>query len=157
MSAIKVSTVIDAPPTEVWPVVADIPSHVEWMRDAVAIRFLSPTTTGVGTTFDCDVKLGPIGLTDRMEITEWVEPEVIGVRHVGVVRGTGQFTVRPVGVLHTEFTWSEQLTFPWWMGGPIGALIAAPVLRAVWRRNLRSLKAIVEARADANRKRERDG
>jgi hypothetical protein len=31
------------------------------------------------------------------------------------------------------------------MGGPVGALAAKPVLRAIWRRNLRRLKVIVEA------------
>lgn len=149
MSAIRVSTVIDAPPPVVWAVVADIGAHVEWMHDAVAIRFTSPTERGVGTTFDCDTRIGPFALTDRMEITEWVEGEAISVRHVGVVRGTGRFTLRPVGVHHTEFTWSEQLTFPWWMAGPLGARVSAPVLLAVWRRNLRALKAIVEARAAA--------
>jgi len=149
VSAIEVSTVIDAPPPVVWRVVEDVGSHVDWMHDAVAIRFTSPTERGVGTTFDCDTKIGPFALTDRMEITEWVDGETIGVRHVGVMRGEGRFTLRPVGVHHTQFTWAEQLTFPWWMGGPLGALVSAPVLRAVWRRNLRALKAIVEARAGA--------
>jgi hypothetical protein len=30
------------------------------------------------------------------------------------------------------------------MGGPIGGLLGGPVLRLVWRRNLRTLKRLVE-------------
>ena len=45
----------------------------------------------------------------------------------------------------TRFTWNERLRFPWWLGGAVGARLAKPVLRAIWRRNLRRLKAIVEA------------
>ena len=47
----------------------------------------------------------------------------------------------------TRFTWTERLRFPWWMGGPVGALAAKPILRAVWRRNLATLKQLVEAQA----------
>ena len=33
------------------------------------------STAVSGTTFDCDTKIGPFALTDRMEITEWVDRE----------------------------------------------------------------------------------
>jgi hypothetical protein len=144
---IRVSTVIAAPPPVVWAVVEDVGAHVDWRHDAVAIRFTSATTRGVGTTFDCDTKIGPIKLTDRMELTEWVDGEVMGVRHVGMVTGTGRFTLTPVGTHHTEFTWEEQLQFPLWMGGPVGATVAAPVLRWIWQRNLGDLKRLVETGA----------
>jgi uncharacterized protein YndB with AHSA1/START domain len=140
---IRVSTVLDAPPDRVWERLADIASHVEWMHDAVAIRFTSPNHRGPGTTFDCDTKIGPFSLTDRMEITEWVDAQAMGVRHTGVVTGTGRFTLTPVGTHHTEFTWEERLQFPWWMGGPFGARAGTPVLRAVWERNLRALADLV--------------
>ena len=144
MSGIEVSIIIDAPPTAVWASLQDIASHIDWMHDAEAIRFTSDATAGVGTTFDCDTKVGPLRLTDRMEITEWADAEAMGVRHVGVVTGTGRFTLRPVGTHHTEFTWNEHLTFPWWMAGPLGARVSSPVLTRIWRRNLRALAAIVE-------------
>jgi hypothetical protein len=48
--------------------------------------------------------------------------------------------------------WTEQLHFPWWMGGPLGATAARPVLRHVWRTNLRNLRAIVEADRPARRR-----
>lgn len=140
------SIVIDAPPAVVWEQLEDVGSHVEWMADAEAIHFTSATTSGVGTTFDCDTKFGPIRLTDRMEITEWVEREAMGVRHVGVVTGVGRFTLRPIGTHHTEFTWQETLTFPWWAAGRLGARASAPVLKWVWRRNLRALADLAERR-----------
>jgi carbon monoxide dehydrogenase subunit G len=138
-----VSTVLDAPPEKVWARLEDVRTHVDWMEDAVAIRITSQIDRGVGTTFDCDTKIGPFRLTDRMEITEWVDGEVMGVRHVGIVTGTGRFTLTPVGASHTEFTWEEQLQFPWWMGGPVGAVAGSPVLKQVWKRNLKALAALV--------------
>lgn len=144
MARITVGTELEASPEKVWEIVRHVEDHVDWMHDAVAIRFTSPTTSGVGTTFDCDTKVGPFRLTDRMEITEWVDARTMGVRHVGVVTGTGAFTLEPLGTDRTRFTWSERLVFPWWMGGPIGAWFGGFVLRLVWKRNLRELRSIVE-------------
>jgi hypothetical protein len=81
-----------------------------------------------------------------MEITEWDHGTTIGVRHVGMVTGTGAFTILPVGENRAGFQWKESLTFPWWMGGPIGALVGGQVLKLIWKRNLKELKAIVESR-----------
>ena len=135
-----------ASPARVWEIVEPVERHVDWMADAVAIRFTNSQTRGVGTTFDCDTKVGPIKLTDRMEITEWVPEKSMGVKHVGMVTGTGVFTIEPLGNgQYTKFTWSEELTFPWWLGGPIGEVIGGNiVMKAIWRRNLKKLQALVE-------------
>jgi hypothetical protein len=118
------------------------------MHDAVAIRFLTEQRRGTGTSFLCDTKVGPLRLVDQMEITAWEPGSAMGVRHVGVVTGTGLFTLTPIDIgRRTRFAWNESLTFPWWLGGPIGSWIAGRVvLRAIWKRNLRELKRIVEAR-----------
>lgn len=145
MSRIRVSTTIDAPPARVWDDVKDIASHVLWMHDAVAIRFTSPRSSGVGATFDCDTKVGPLRLTDRMEVTEWRPRRAMGIRHVGVVTGTGRFTLRRRRRGRTRFTWTERLVFPWWMGGPIGAEVGGLVLRLVWKRNLGNLRRRFES------------
>lgn len=146
MSRITVSIELAASPARVWEIVEPVERHVDWMADAVAIRFTNSQTRGVGTTFDCDTKVGPIKLTDRMEITEWVPEKSMGVKHVGIVTGTGVFTIEPIGNgQYTKFTWSEKLTFPWWLGGPIGEVIGGNiVMKAIWRRNLKKLKALVE-------------
>lgn len=148
---ITVSTVIDASPAQVWAAIEDVATHVEWMADAEAIRFTSTRTEGVGATFDCDTRVGPLRLTDRMEITRWEPRRAMGVRHVGVVTGDGVFTLSPArrGFRRrraTRFEWSERLRFPWWMGGPVGAVVGGQVLRLVWARNLRTLKHLVEQR-----------
>ena len=114
------------------------------MEDAVAIRFLTTKRDGVGTRFECDTKVGPLRMVDRMEVTEWSPRRAMGIRHHGIVTGSGRFTLqrRRRG---TVFTWDERLRFPVWAGGPLGALLARPVLRRVWRRNLANRKALVEA------------
>ncbi|MCU1453678.1 MAG: hypothetical protein JWN46_1824 [Acidimicrobiales bacterium] len=144
MGRISVSTVIDAPPARVWDVVRRIENHVDWMADAEAIRFTSRTTAGVGTTFECVTRVGPVRFTDVMEITEWRERRAIGVRHVGLVTGSGRFTLRRARGGRTRFAWDERLTFPWWMGGPVGGLVGGQVMRRIWRGNLRTLKGLVE-------------
>ena len=139
MARIRVSTVLDAPPDVVWDDLADVASHVEWMADARAIRFLSPQTSGVGTRFECDTKVGPLTLTDVMEITEWKPGKAMGVQHTGLITGRGRFTLRRARHGRTRFQWREELTYPTRLGGRFGAFVSKPALRWVWKRNLRRL------------------
>jgi hypothetical protein len=143
---IRVAVTIDAPPAVVWRTVEQVERHVDWMADAESIRFDGAQTRGVGTSFDCVTKVGPFRLTDRMVVTEWEAQRSMGILHRGVVTGSGRFTLQARRHDRTRFCWEEELTFPWWAGGPLGAFAAKPVLRFVWRRNLRRLKAIVEGR-----------
>ena len=147
MAGIRVSVEIDAPTDRVWEIVEPVERHVDWMADAVAIRFTGEQTRGIGTTFECDTKVGPISLVDKMEITDWEPGERMGVRHSGVVTGSGHFTLEPIDLgRRTRFTWTEELVFPWWLGGPLGALVGGRVVMgAIWRRNLRALARIVES------------
>lgn len=146
MSRITVAIDLEAPVDRVWSVVEPIERHVDWMADAVAIRFKGDRTRGVGTEFFCDTKVGPIKLVDEMTITAWEPGRTMGVRHTGVVTGTGEFTLEAIDASRTRFTWSEELVFPWWLGGPLGALVGGQVvMKAIWRRNLRALKRIVES------------
>jgi hypothetical protein len=143
---IRVGVAIDASPRRVWMVLRDIASHVAWMDDAVAIRFTTRRRHGVGTAFECDTKVGPVRLVDRMEVTEWRPRRAMAVRHVGVVAGTGRFTIRRRLGRGSYFGWDEELALPWWLGGPLGRVVVPIVLRRVWRRNLRNLKDHVERR-----------
>lgn len=156
MSGVTVSIDLGATPQAVWSFVEPVERHVDWMTDAVAIRFETEQTRDVGTAFLCDTRIGPIRLVDRMEITEWqplVESSVsatgrMGVRHTGIVAGAGVFTIEaaPDSPTRTRFTWTEQLDFPWYLGGRLGAAVGGKlVLGPIWRRNLTTLKRLVEA------------
>jgi carbon monoxide dehydrogenase subunit G len=147
MTRIRVRATIDAPRDAVWMRLADIADHVQWMADASAIRFTGERRSGVGTTIECETRIGPLRTTDAMEVTEWREGRSLGVRHAGVVSGAGRFVLDDGGPASTSVTWDERLRFPWWLGGPVGGLVAAPVLRLVWRGNLRRLASLVENRA----------
>ncbi|MCY4664869.1 MAG: SRPBCC family protein [Acidimicrobiaceae bacterium] len=145
MVAIRVSTVVPAAPAAVWEDLRHIGRHVDWMSDAESIRFLTEEAEGVGVRFECVTRIGPVRLIDRMEVIEWREGAILGIRHRGTVSGTGRFRLAPCpgphGEHHTRFEWTETLRFRWWMGGPLGAAAARPVLKAVWARNLRRFAA----------------
>ncbi len=153
-----VSIDIDATPEAVWNVIEPVENHVEWMADAVAIRFDTDQTRGVGTSYQCDTKIGPIRLTDEMEITEWkpavdagdgkvAQDGAMGVKHTGAVTGTGVLHIEPLaGGGRTRFTWSEDLDFPWYFGSRLGEVVGGKlVLGRVWSRNLANLKRLVES------------
>ena len=144
MARITVSIELPATPARVWEVVEPIEEHTQWMADAVAIRFVNEQRRGVGTKFLCDTKVGPIRLTDHMEITAWEPERLMGVTHTGVVTGTGQFTIEPSATAgHSNLTWSEELHFPWWLGGAIGEVVGGSlVMKTIWRRNLKKLRAL---------------
>lgn len=141
MTRIKISVTIDAPPGVVWADIADISTHVEWMADAREIRFTTDERAGVGARFVCVTQVGPIRLDDTMTVTRWDPSKAMGISHDGLVSGVGEFRLRKARGGRTRFTWDERLAFPWWMAGPVGGLVARPILRAIWKRNLGRLAA----------------
>tara|TARA_Y100000994_G_scaffold149691_1_gene122576 strand:- start:130 stop:576 length:447 start_codon:yes stop_codon:yes gene_type:complete len=145
MAEITVSTEIHAPPSQVWDIVKDIDDHVNWMKDAERIDFISDKRSGVGTKFDCATKVGPFRLKDRMEITEWIDEESMGVSHEGLVTGSGRFSLQETADNHTIFTWEETLDFPFWMGGPLRDPVGSRILSMIWKKNLTLLKQQVES------------
>jgi len=148
VTRVRVSAYYQAPPAEVWRILEPIESHVDWMADAEMIRFTTEQTRGVGTRFECVTRVGPVRLTDRMEITEWEPERAMGVRHDGLVTGTGRFTLVPLDdARRTRFTWEEDLTFPWWLGGALGERVGGQaVMGRIWRGNLDRLRTLVERR-----------
>ena len=138
--SVRVEQLIDAPVQDVWNHIADLGSHVEWMADAESITFLTDQRSGPGTTMEVLTRIGPLKTTDLMEFVEWQPPHHMAIRHTGLVTGTGAFTLEPCGD-STRFVWAEELTFPWYLGGGLTAIGAAPVLKAIWRRNMRTLAA----------------
>lgn len=91
---------------------------------------------------EVETKVGPFLTTDIMEVTGWDEGHSIEVAHSGLIKGAGTLRVTPTEG-GTVVEWIEELSFPWWLGGPITALFARPVLAAIWRGNLRRLEGVL--------------
>jgi carbon monoxide dehydrogenase subunit G len=139
-SPVTVSIEVAAPLQRVWDELADLPSHVEWMADAETLTFLTNQHAGVGTRMEVGTRFGPLRTSDVMEFTAWDPPERMAVHHQGLFTGFGEFRLEPVDAERTRVVWREQITFPWFFGGPLGAWMARPVFGWVWRRNLRRLR-----------------
>ena len=138
MARIQVSTILAADPATVWRDVQQLETHVEWMADAESIEFEGDQRRDVGTVMRVLTKVGPLQTTDIIRVVSWEPNRTIGVVHEGLVTGRGEFRLEP----HPEgtmFVWDEELTMPWYFAGRLGAWVAAPVLRWVWKRNLARL------------------
>lgn len=126
-------------PVVVWPHLADLASHATWMRDAESIRFSTAQTSGVGTVMEVETRVGPLRTLDILEVTGWDEGRSITVAHGGLIKGRGVLSVEAADI-GSVVRWMETLSFPWYLGGPITAWLAKPVLSAIWRGNLRRLE-----------------
>ena len=67
----------------------------------------------------------------------------VAVRYEGRLSGGGRITLRRRRRHATKVTWSAQVRLPWLLGGPIGAVAAAQLLRVVWKLNLANLARAV--------------
>jgi carbon monoxide dehydrogenase subunit G len=135
---ITISIRYETPPERVWDQLADLGSHAGWMADAQSVEFVTAQREGLGTRMRVPTRIGPLRTKDLMTVVEWEPGKAIAVEHVGAVSGVGRFEIAGEGT-GTRLTWSETLRFPWWLGGPVGAWLAGPVLRRVWKGNLERL------------------
>jgi hypothetical protein len=138
MARITVTIDVEASNEVVWEELADLAAHTSWMSDAEAIDFVSPQSRGTGTTMTVATRIGPFRVNDVIIVTGWDEGHSIEVAHIGLVTGSGTLSVSPIGE-RTRIEWSEELTFPWWLGGSVTAWLSRPVLARVWRGNLARL------------------
>lgn len=135
---IEVAVVIDEPIERVWDDLARIETHSEWMRDAEAIEFLTAQRRGAGTRIRVPTRIGPLRTVDEIEFTAWEPPRHMAITHRGLFTGTGDISLASVSDA-TLVVWHEAVVFPRRFGGRVGEFLAAPILRLVWRSNLKRL------------------
>jgi uncharacterized protein YndB with AHSA1/START domain len=123
-----------------WGALADIESHREWMTDVRALRFLTGQRSGAGTRYVIDVRVGPLRVHDRIEVTTWDQPRELAITHqLGPARGEGRFVLADAG-LGARMEWRTRFEIPWWAGGAVAERIGAGPTRRLLRRNLASLR-----------------
>ena len=114
------------------------------MSDAVSILFETDQRRGVGVLMKVPTRVGPLRVTDIMEVVEWTEPSSIGVRHAGRIRGWGRFELCD-DQAGSRLVLTEHLRFPWYLGGVITGLFARPILRRIFQANLGRFKRWMES------------
>ena len=147
MARIEASTHVEASPQQVWDVLVDWEGQPRWMRDARQVRVTSPHRAGVDVVVVCATDIaGGLVVDDPMLVTEWDEPNVLGVRHLGrIIRGVGAFELAETA--HgTALTWWEEVGVPL---GALGEMVAdftvVPWVERVFRSSLAGLKRIAES------------
>ena len=71
MINVQVSTVINRPIAEVFAFVANFENHPKWETDFQEVKQLTSTPAGVGTTYQCVLKLPRQSAKSKFEITEY--------------------------------------------------------------------------------------
>ncbi|GAA5043407.1 uncharacterized protein YndB with AHSA1/START domain [Thermocatellispora tengchongensis] len=145
MVDLRVAVHAKASPERVFAVLTDWPRHEEWMLLTRA-EVTGGDGRSVGSGLAAFTGLGPVGFTDTMEITRWIPPHTVEVRHTGgLVRGTGRFHVLPRAGGGSTIVWEESLDPPL---GPVGWLaltLARPANTTFLKLSLRRLAALAAA------------
>lgn len=152
VEAIRTGTEIDAPIDAAWAILADIERQPEWMLEMKAVRLLTPGPVGVGTRGEADVRIFGVGVSDPVEVVEFVPPFRFGIQHHGLFRGSGTITLDTLdGGRRTRVEWAETLIPP--VFPSLASLVLAPLLRRIFQADLDRFATIVEADRDAGRTR----
>ena len=136
---ITLSVDVDAPVQTVWDVVTDWENQGEWML-GTRVRVTGGDGRSRGSELAATTGVGPLGVTDTMEIVGWDPPHRATVRHTGtVVRGSGTFTVVERDADRAEFVWSEDLDLPLGALGALGWPVVRPLFAWGLQRSLDDL------------------
>jgi carbon monoxide dehydrogenase subunit G len=136
--------VFRASPERVWTVLSDWEGQVAWMPDVAWIRLLGPERE-MGARLAVKTKVFGIPFaTDELRVTAWEPARRLGLDHVGVVRGVGEWLLEPVAG-GTRFTWREEFRMPPPVVGDLALWIYSPVQRWMLRRSISNLGRLVEA------------
>ena len=71
MINVEESIVINRPIEEVFAFVANFENHPKWESNFQKVKLLASIPTGVGTTYQCELKLPGQTATSKFEITEY--------------------------------------------------------------------------------------
>jgi uncharacterized membrane protein len=71
MINVEVSTNINRPIADVFAYVANFENHPKWENNFQKVKLLASTPSGVGTTYQCELKLPGQSATSKFEITEY--------------------------------------------------------------------------------------
>lgn len=147
---IEVLDTMPGPPEVVWQLITDWEHQGDWMLEASRFEVIGEQREGVGVEARATVRIGWIPTRDRIRVSMWEPPRILVIEHLGWVKGAGEIQLVPIRE-GTRMRWRETLFAPRLLGpfGRIGLRLFAPLMRRVFRRDLRVLRGLVRLRASS--------
>ncbi|MGH2691662.1 MAG: SRPBCC family protein [Actinomycetota bacterium] len=140
-----ISTIdISRPAEAVWPYLVDWERLDRWMKEARDFKVIGEQREGVGVEAEAAIRIAGITTRDRVRVTHWQPPVALEIAHLGWVKGTGYMELSPIEHGCNVF-WREELFAPLGSLGRSGLRLVAPIMRGVFRRDLRVLKDLAES------------
>jgi hypothetical protein len=123
---LSLSVDIKASQEEVFKKVVDWESQGDWMLGTKVSRTKN-NGQGLGGEIVAWTGIWKFGFNDPMVITQWIEPKIVDVKHLGkVVKGTGSMVVEKIDEKNSKFIWSEIIELPLGIVGRIGWIFIKP-------------------------------
>ena len=123
---LSLSVDIKASQAEVFKKVVDWESQGDWMLGTKVSRTKN-NGQGLGGEIVAWTGIWKFGFNDPMDITQWIEPKIVDVKHLGkVVKGTGSMVVEKIDEKNSKFIWSETIELPLGIVGRIGWIFIKP-------------------------------
>ena len=135
---------LPAPPEAVWARLVDWERLGDWMHEASNFRVTTAHREGVGVEAAARIRIAGITTEDAIRVTRWEPPEWLEIQHLGWVKGSGLMHCRP-SATGSFLWWRETLIPPLGTAGWLGMTALAPVMGAVFRRDLRLLADLIRS------------
>jgi Polyketide cyclase / dehydrase and lipid transport len=130
----------------VWRLITDWEHQDDWMLEASDFVVTGTQREGVGVEAEATVSIGGIRTRDRVRVSGWDPPRRLEMEHGGWVQGLGVIRLTPVGHGACRLDWREELQAPsLGLLGTVGLTAFRPLMRRIFRRDLRVLRGLVRA------------
>ena len=140
-------SVLNATPERVWRVLTDWDRQASWMPDVAWIRVIGSDRQLNARIAVRTKVLGVPFVTDKLKVIAWEPPSRLVVRHLGLVRGTGEWRLDRSDD-RTRFSWIEDITLDVPLIGELAISVYEPVLRGIHRRAITNLRRQVDSVAN---------
>jgi hypothetical protein len=143
---IRLRAHVRAPAEVIWAILVDWERNHQWMLEASRFRVTSEHREGVGVEVRAHVRIGGITTVDSVRVSRWEPPYVLGIDHLGWVKGRAVIECIPTGQ-GTRVEWLEELTPPLGAVGGLGIRLFKPLMTRIFTRDLAVLKRLAEEKA----------
>lgn len=141
----EVGEMMPGPPGVVWDLITDWERQGDWMLEASDFVVTSEHREGVGVTAEATVTIGGITTRDKVRVVVWEPSRRLVIEHGGRVTGRGDLHLTQLGPDRTHLFWTEQLAPPLGVLGALGISAFKPLMRRVFKRDIKVLAALVRA------------